>query len=95
MSTPPALRWPLPKPSFGVTGQPVACPECDARERLLIGLDLDDHSEDPSHMACPDGHRWLEPGMPRRIGAQLLADTLDADPSLYGWLDELRDVHGG
>jgi hypothetical protein len=94
-SQPPVLRWPLPGPSIGVTGQPVVCPECGERERLLIGLDLDDHSDEPSFMACPAGHRWLEAGMPRHIGAQLLADAFDIDPSLYGRLDELRDVHGG
>ncbi|MEU5281131.1 hypothetical protein AB0G87_32525 [Streptomyces asoensis] len=95
MSTPPALRWPLPGPSLGVTGQPVTCPQCQAREGLLIGLDLDDHSAEPSHMACPDGHRWLEAGMPRHVGAQLLADAFDLDPTLYGRLDELRDIHEG
>lgn len=95
MSTPPILRWPLPGPALGVTRQPVVCPECGAREGLLIGLDLDDHSDEPSHMACPNGHRWLEAGMPRRIGAELLADVFDLDPGLYGRLEELRQVYGG
>lgn len=95
MSSPAALRWPLAGLSLDVTGRPIACPECGVREGLLLGLDLDDRSEDPSHMACPAGHRWLEPGMPRHVGAQLLPDVFESEPGLFAHLNELRDVHGG
>ncbi|MGW3024506.1 hypothetical protein [Streptomyces sp. NPDC001221] len=93
MSTPVVLRWPLPDWVIAEAG--VACPVCGATARLLLGMDLDDHSDAPSYMACPAGHQWAEAGLPRRLGALLLADILEADPSILGRLDELRDLQDG
>lgn len=94
MSTPPVLRWPLPGRAVDEAGVLIACPTCGAADRLLLGMDLDDQTDDPSYMSCGSGHSWAEPRMPRRLGALLLAEVLDIDPSILGHLDELRDVHG-
>lgn len=97
MSTPAVLRWAMPGPFVDhTTGRVAACPECGARERLVVGMDLDDvDSVDPSWVSCPAGHQWAEAGLPRSLAALILAEILDADPSILGRLDELRDVYGG
>lgn len=94
MSTPPVLRWPLPGRVLGTDEQLIACPTCGADEALALGMDLDDHTDAPSYMSCRAGHSWAEERLPRRLGAELLADILDVDPSILGRLDELRDVYG-
>jgi hypothetical protein len=97
MSTPPVLRWAMPGRFVDhTTGRIVACPECRATERLVVGMDLDDvGSDEPSWLSCPSGHTWSEAGLPRGLAALILAEVLDADPSVLGHLDELRDVYGG
>jgi hypothetical protein len=85
----------MPGRVLGENSRPIACPTCGADDRLLLGMDLDDRSEAPSYMSCGNGHSWAEKGMPRRLGALLLAEVLDLDPSLFGRLDELQDAHGG
>lgn len=95
MTAPVVLRWPMPGPIRGVGGHVVACPECYLTVRLVLAMDLDDSSDEPSYLTCPGGHTWPEPAVPRRLAALLLAEVLAADPSLLGHLDELRDVHGG
>lgn len=94
MSGPAVLRWPLPGRVVDETGQPIACPVCGSQERLLLGLDLDDHSDAPSYMGCHGGHSWAEERMPRRLGALLLADILDIEPGLLAHLDDLQREHG-
>lgn len=91
MTEPTILRWPLPMP-VPRGGVPIACPTCGGVDRLVIAMDLDDRSEEPSYMTCQQGHTWAEPLLPRRFGAQLLGDILEADPSLLGRLDDLREV---
>lgn len=94
MSTPPVLRWPIPGRAVDEAGQLLACPACGAADRLLLGMDLDDQTDAPSYMSCRNGHSWAEARLPRRLGALLLAEILDLDPSILGRLDELHDVHG-
>lgn len=94
MSTPAVLRWPMPGRVVDQAGQVIACPTCGVEERLLLGLDLDDHSDAPSYMSCRSGHSWAEVGMPRRLGALLLADMLDIEPGLLAHLEELQREHG-
>ncbi|MEV6833612.1 hypothetical protein AB0N17_03615 [Streptomyces sp. NPDC051133] len=93
MSTPAVLRWPLPDWVIAEAG--IACPACGTRARLILAMDLDDRSDEPSYMACPAGHQWAEKRLPRRVGAELLAEVLDAEPGLLGSLDELRREYGG
>ena len=97
MTTPAVLRWAMPGPFVDhTTGRTVACPECRATARLVVGMDLDDvDSDDPSWVSCPAGHRWAEAGLPRGLAALILAEILDEDPSLLGRLEELRNVYGG
>lgn len=94
MSAPVVLRWPLPVGSVDGLGQPFACPDCGTVEGVLIAMDLEDHSDAPSTMGCPQNHTWLEERLPRHVGASLLADILDIEPALLGRLEELQGVHG-
>jgi hypothetical protein len=78
------------------SGRTVACPECGLTERLIVRMDLDDvDSDEPSRMSCPDGHQWTEKGLPRRLGALILAEVFDTEPGLLGSLEELRREYGG
>lgn len=97
MSTPAVLRWAMTRPFVDhTTGQTIACPTCRATERLVVGMDLDDvDSIEPSWLTCPAGHTWPEAGLPRGLAALILAEVLDADPSLLGRLDDLRREYGG
>lgn len=95
MSTPPVLRWPMPGPFVDHTsGRVIECPTCRETERLVVAMDLDDHSEGPSYITCPGGHTWPEAGLPRRLAALLLAEIFEAEPSLFAHLEELQRVHG-
>lgn len=91
MTEPTVLRWPMPGRVTVGRGETLACPVCGAVERLVLGMDLDDRSEEPSYMACPGGHTWAEGRLPRWFGALLLADILDIEPSI---LDDLQREHG-
>lgn len=92
MGAPVVLRWPVPDDL--VARFEVACPQCGATRRLLLGMDLEDRSDAPSVMGCPDGHTWLEERVPRSFGASLLAEILDADPVIVGRLEELQGMYG-
>lgn len=94
MTTPPVLRWPMPGRVVDQAGHLIACPVCGALEHLVLGMDLDDHSDEPSYMACPGGHTWPEERLPRRLGALLLADILEAEPGLLAELEALQREHG-
>ncbi|MFJ4623057.1 hypothetical protein [Streptomyces sp. NPDC088812] len=94
MSEPVVLRWQMPAPIRGAGGRVAACPECGLMVRLILAMDLDDHSDEPSYLTCPGGHTWPEAAIPRRLGALLLAEILESDPGLYGRLDELREIYG-
>lgn len=94
MSTPPVLRFPLPLAPVDGAGRPVVCPVCGTGERLLLGVDLDDHSDEPSHMTCPAGHSWLDDRLTRKYGALLLAAVFDAEPGLFAHLDVLQRAYG-
>ncbi|MEV8036733.1 hypothetical protein [Streptomyces sp. NPDC086182] len=93
MSEPIVLRWPLPAAPVDGAGRPVVCPVCGTGEGLVLGMDLDDHSDAPSAMACPSGHSWFEERFPRRYGALLLADVLDAEPGLLADLALMQRMH--
>lgn len=94
MSEPPVLRWPMPGRVTVGRGEALACPVCGAVERLVLGMDLDDQSEEPSYMTCPGGHTWAEGRLPRWFGALLLADILDIEPGILAHLDDLQREHG-
>lgn len=95
MTTPAVLRWAMPGPFVDhTTGRTVSCPECRLTERLVVPMDLDDvDSDEPSYITCPGGHTWAEAGLPRRLAALILAEILDAEPSILGRLEELRREH--
>ncbi|MFF2511682.1 hypothetical protein [Streptomyces sp. NPDC058086] len=94
MSEPTVLRWRLPFAPVDGAGRPVVCPTCGVGERLVLGMDLDDHSDEPSYMTCPSGHSWLDERFTRKYGALFLADILDAEPGLLAHLDDLQREHG-
>nr|WSY53809.1 hypothetical protein OG999_29320 [Streptomyces sp. NBC_00886] len=96
MSTPVALRWPMPGPfADHTTGRVVACPECRVMHRLVVDMDLDDvDCGEPSRITCPAGHEWLEAGLPRRLAALILAEVLDAEPGLLANFEALQREHG-
>lgn len=94
MSTPPVLRWRLPFAPVDGSGRPVVCPVCGVGEGLVLGMDLDDHSDEPSYVTCPAGHEWLDGRLTRRYGAQLLAAVFESEPGLFAHLDELRRTFG-
>lgn len=94
MSEPAVLRWPLPGRVVDQDGRPIACPQCGAADRLLLGMDLDDHTDAPSYMSCRSGHSWAEERMPRRLGVLLLADILDIEPGILARIDDLQRAHG-
>ena len=72
MGSPVVLRWPLPRGAVDGFGQPFACPQCGTVDGVLIAMDLEERSDAPSVMGCPDGHTWLEERLPRSFGALLL-----------------------
>lgn len=95
MSTPAVLRWAMTRPFVDQAGQVIACPTCGAVQRLVVGMDLDDvGSDEPSWLTCPAGHTWAAAGLPRGLAALILAEILDADPSVLGHLEELRRMYG-
>ncbi|MEU3546287.1 hypothetical protein [Streptomyces longwoodensis] len=95
MSTPAVVRWAMPGPFTAPDGRVIACPQCQATERLVVGMDLDDvDSPEPSWLSCPAGHAWPEAGLPRGTAALILAEVLDAEPGLLASLDELRREYG-
>lgn len=91
MSEPVVLRWPLLGRTT-VEGVLIVCPECGAEDRLTLGMDLDDRSEGPAFMACPEGHLWAEERFSRRLAGEFLDEILQLDPTLLGQLDALRDA---
>ncbi|MDV9168744.1 hypothetical protein R6V09_01120 [Streptomyces sp. W16] len=60
--------------------QVVECPVCGQFDDLTLVMHSDDFSEDPSTMFCDDRHEWLEPRVPRRLGAELLAAKVRNSP---------------
>jgi hypothetical protein len=95
MTTTAVLRWPIPEPIRCADGHVIACPTCGRMVRLVLAMDLDDHTDAPSAVSCPAGHAWFEERLPRRWGALLLAELLDAEPGIFAHLEELQRVHGG
>ena len=91
MKAPVVLRWPLPDIA---ESHLAACPACGTRSSLTLAMDLDDRSDAPSYMTCPQGHTWAEDSFPRRLAAELLDDILQVYPDLLGWLDDLREMQG-
>ncbi|MHC3471215.1 hypothetical protein ACYF6T_21310 [Streptomyces sp. 7R007] len=95
MSATPVLRWPMPGPFVDHTsGCVIECPTCRETERLVVAMDLGDHSGEPSYITCPGGHTWPEAGLPRRLAALLLAEVFEAEPGLLADLEALQRVHG-
>ncbi|QJS13211.1 hypothetical protein HKX69_29995 [Streptomyces argyrophyllae] len=95
MSTPAVLRWAIPWPFSGETGERIACPQCGAVQPLVVAMDLDAvDSQEPTWLTCPAQHTWAEADLPQCMPAQLLADVLDAEPGLFANLDELRREYG-
>lgn len=95
MTTPVVLRWPIPEAIRCADGQIIACPTCGGVVPLVLAMDLDDHSDAPSAVTCPEGHAWFEERLPRHWGALLLAELLDIEPGLFAHLEDLQHVHGG
>ncbi|WP_406462310.1 hypothetical protein OH768_44165 [Streptomyces sp. NBC_01622] len=62
--------------------QVVECPVCGQFDDLTLVMHSDDFSEDPSTMLCDDRHEWLEPRVPRRLGAELIAAKLRNSPEM-------------
>lgn len=63
----------------------IVCPVCGQDEDLTLIIDSKDFSEGASFMRCDDGHRWAEPRVPRRIGAELVALRERTAPELIDW----------
>ncbi|MER7927042.1 hypothetical protein ABTY96_28450 [Streptomyces sp. NPDC096057] len=58
----------------------VECPVCGQFDDLTLVMDSDDFSEEPSTMFCDDRHEWVEPRVPRRLGAEVFAAKLRNSP---------------
>lgn len=69
-------------PPLSKGGTLIVCPVCGQDEDLVLVMHEGDFTEEPSTMHCADMHEWVEPRVPRRLGAELFATKLRNNPEM-------------
>ncbi|MGW3846884.1 hypothetical protein [Streptomyces fagopyri] len=73
-------------------GEVIKCPVCGQYDDLTLLVVVADFSEDPATLRCDDMHEWVEPRVPRRIGAEVFAIREREIPEMHDWSDVPRSV---
>lgn len=79
--------------AIGLNG-PIACPACGERHLLKVSGLLDETSDEPCYFRCTCGHVWEEPGLPRRVFAELFRAMAVLDPDAWETLRHFCEHHG-